>query len=47
MTIEIHQQLSTWEGQVPTQLLLHGVACIVLSAADEGKGKVQGFWNTT
>ena len=26
MSMKIHQQLSTWEGQVPTQLLLHGVA---------------------
>ena len=30
MTIEIHQQLSTWEGQVPTQLLLHGLACFLV-----------------
>ena len=26
VSMKIHQQLGTWEGQVPTQLLLHGVA---------------------
>ena len=53
MSMKIHQQLSTWEGQVPTQLLLHGVAYLdflkdpFLDRYRCRKGKVQEFGNTT
>ena len=52
MTMKIHQRLSTWESQIHTRSLLHGVARVDLldeleihtiifeTAADEGKGRL-------